>query len=156
MLFRSPDECVAMGAAIQGGKLGNQLVPGSTASEIILMDVTPLSLSIETFGGIASRLIERNTTIPTRHSQIFTTVGNYQTSVDIKVYQGERKFTKDNKLIANFRLSGIRRAMAGIPQIEVTFDIDVNGIVNVSAKDLDSNNEQIGRASCRERVYTPV
>ncbi len=138
----NPDECVAMGAAIQGGKLGNQLVPGSTASEIILMDVTPLSLSIETFGGIASRLIERNTTIPTRHSQIFTTVGNYQTSVDIKVYQGERKFTKDNKLIANFRLSGIRRAMAGIPQIEVTFDIDVNGIVNVSAKDLDSNNEQ--------------
>lgn len=138
----NPDECVAMGAAIQGGKLGNQLIPGSTASEIILMDVTPLSLSIETFGGIASRLIERNTTIPTRHSQIFTTVGNYQTSVDIKVYQGERKFTKDNKLIANFRLSGIRRAMAGIPQIEVTFDIDVNGIVNVSAKDLDTNNEQ--------------
>ena len=138
----NPDECVAMGAAIQGGKLGNQLIPGSTASEIILMDVTPLSLSIETFGGIASRLIERNTAIPTRHSQIFTTVGNFQTSVDIKVYQGERKFTKDNKLIANFKLSGIRRAMAGIPQIEVTFDIDVNGIVNVSAKDLDTNNEQ--------------
>jgi len=138
----NPDECVAMGAAIQGGKLGNQLIPGSAASEMILMDVTPLSLSIETYGGIASRLIERNTTIPTRHSQIFTTVGNFQTSVDIKVYQGERKFTKDNKLIGNFRLSGIRRAMAGVPQIEVTFDIDVNGIVSVSAKDLGTNNEQ--------------
>lgn len=138
----NPDECVAMGAAVQGGKLGNQLIPGSTASEIILMDVTPLSLSIETVGGVSSRLIERNTTIPTRHSQIFTTAGNFQTSVDIKVFQGERKFTRDNKLLGNFKLSGIKRAMAGTPQIEVTFDIDANGIVNVSAKDLGTGHEQ--------------
>lgn len=138
----NPDECVALGAAVQGGKLGNQLQSGSAASEIILMDVTPMSLSIETMGGIASRLIERNTTIPTRHSQIFTTAGNFQTSVDIKVFQGERKFTRDNKLLGNFRLNGIKRAMAGVPQIEVTFDIDVNGIVNVSAKDLGTGREQ--------------
>ena len=138
----NPDECVAIGAAVQGGKLGNQLQAGSAASEIILMDVTPMSLSIETMGGIASRLIERNTTIPTRHSQIFTTAGNFQTSVDIKVFQGERKFTRDNKLLGNFRLNGIKRAMAGVPQIEVTFDIDVNGIVNVSAKDLGTGREQ--------------
>ena len=138
----NPDECVALGAAVQGGKLGNQLQAGSAASEIILMDVTPISLSIETMGGIASRLIERNTTIPTRHSQIFTTAGNFQTSVDIKVFQGERKFTRDNKLLGNFRLNGIKRAMAGVPQIEVTFDIDVNGIVNVSAKDLGTGREQ--------------
>lgn len=138
----NPDECVALGAAVQGGKLGNQLQAGSAASEIILMDVTPMSLSIETMGGIASRLIERSTTIPTRHSQIFTTAGNFQTSVDIKVFQGERKFTRDNKLLGNFRLNGIKRAMAGVPQIEVTFDIDVNGIVNVSAKDLGTGREQ--------------
>ena len=138
----NPDECVALGAAVQGGKLGNQLQTGSAASEIILIDVTPMSLSIETMGGIASRLIERNTTIPTRHSQIFTTAGNFQTSVDIKVFQGERKFTRDNKLLGNFRLNGIKRAMAGVPQIEVTFDIDVNGIVNVSAKDLGTGREQ--------------
>lgn len=138
----NPDECVALGAAVQGGKLGNQLQAGSAASEIILMDVTPMSLSIETMGGIASRLIERNTTIPTRHSQIFTTAGNFQTSVDIKIFQGERKFTRDNKLLGNFRLNGIKRAMAGVPQIEVTFDIDVNGIVNVSAKDLGTGREQ--------------
>lgn len=138
----NPDECVALGAAVQGGKLGNQLQASSAASEIILMDVTPMSLSIETMGGIASRLIERNTTIPTRHSQIFTTAGNFQTSVDIKVFQGERKFTRDNKLLGNFRLNGIKRAMAGVPQIEVTFDIDVNGIVNVSAKDLGTGREQ--------------
>ena len=163
----NPDECVAMGAAIQGGKLSGQLMPGSGASEIILMDVTPMSLSIETVGGIASRLIERNTTIPTRHSQIFTTAGNFQTSVDIKVFQGERKFTRDNKLLGNFRLSGIKRAPAGTPQIEVTFDIDVNGIVNVSAKDLGTGNlqsititsnsnmteEEIQRAMWEARVY---
>lgn len=163
----NPDECVAMGAAIQGGKLSGQLIPGSGASEIILMDVTPMSLSIETVGGIASRLIERNTTIPTRHSQIFTTAGNFQTSVDIKVFQGERKFTRDNKLLGNFRLSGIKRAPAGTPQIEVTFDIDVNGIVNVSAKDLGTGNlqsititsnsnmteEEIQRAMWEARVY---
>ena len=163
----NPDDCVAMGAAIQGGKLSGQLMPGSGASEIILMDVTPMSLSIETVGGIASRLIERNTTIPTRHSQIFTTAGNFQTSVDIKVFQGERKFTRDNKLLGNFRLSGIKRAPAGTPQIEVTFDIDVNGIVNVSAKDLGTGNlqsititsnsnmteEEIQRAMWEARVY---
>lgn len=138
----NPDECVAIGAAVQAGKLGGQLMAGSAASEMILMDVTPLSLSIETVGGVLSRLIERNTTIPTRHSQIFTTAGNFQTSVDIKVFQGERKFTRDNKLLGNFRLSGIKRAMAGTPQIEVTFDIDANGIVNVSAKDLGTGHEQ--------------
>jgi molecular chaperone DnaK len=138
----NPDECVAMGAAIQGGKLSGQLVSSGGAADIILMDVTPMSLSIETLGGIASRIIERNTTIPTRHSQIFTTAGNFQTSVEIKVYQGERKFTRDNKLLGNFKLSGIKRAMAGTPQIEVTFDIDVNGIVNVSAKDLGTGNLQ--------------
>ena len=138
----NPDECVAIGAAVQSGKLGGQLMAGSAASEMILMDVTPLSLSIETVGGVSSRLIERNTTIPTRHSQIFTTAGNFQTSVDIKVFQGERKFTRDNKLLGNFRLSGIKRAMAGTPQIEVTFDIDANGIVNVSAKDLGTGHEQ--------------
>lgn len=138
----NPDECVAIGAAVQAGKLGGQLMAGSAASEMILMDVTPLSLSIETVGGVSSRLIERNTTIPTRHGQIFTTAGNFQTSVDIKVFQGERKFTRDNKLLGNFRLSGIKRAMAGTPQIEVTFDIDANGIVNVSAKDLGTGHEQ--------------
>ena len=138
----NPDECVAIGAAVQAGKLGGQLMAGSAASEMILMDVTPLSLSIETVGGVSSRLIERNTTIPTRHSQIFTTAGNFQTSVDIKVFQGERKFTRDNKLLGNFRLSGIKRAMAGTPQIEVTFDIDANGIVNVSAKDVGTGHEQ--------------
>ena len=138
----NPDECVALGAAVQGGKLGGNLFPGSPADEIILMDVTPLSLSIETVGGIASRLIDRNTTIPTRHSQIFTTAANFQSSVDVKVFQGERKFTKDNRLIGNFRLSGIKRAPAGVPQIEVTFDIDANGIVNVSARDLGTGNEQ--------------
>lgn len=138
----NPDECVAIGAAVQAGKLGGQLMAGSAASEMILMDVTPLSLSIETVGGVSSRLIERNTTIPTRHSQIFTTAGNFQTSVDIEVFQGERKFTRDNKLLGNFRLSGIKRAMAGTPQIEVTFDIDANGIVNVSAKDLGTGHEQ--------------
>ncbi|MDO4556126.1 MAG: molecular chaperone DnaK [Lachnospiraceae bacterium] len=138
----NPDECVALGAAIQGAKFGNELIVGSAASEMILMDVTPLSLSIETVGGVASRLIERNATIPCRHSQIFTTAGNFQTSVDIKVYQGERKFTKDNKLLGNFQLSGIKKALAGRPQIEVTFDIDANGIVTVSAKDLGTGNAQ--------------
>ena len=138
----NPDECVAIGAAVQAGKLGGQLMTGSAASEMILMDVTPLSLSIETVGGVSSRLIERNTTIPTRHSQIFRTAGNVQANVDIKVFQCERKFTRDNKLLGNFRLSGIKRAMAGTPQIEVTFDIDANGIVNVSAKDLGTGHEQ--------------
>lgn len=138
----NPDECVALGAAVQGGKLGGQLMAGSAAAELILMDVTPLSLSIETLGGIATRLIERNTPIPTRHSKIFSTAGNFQTSVEIKVLQGERQFARDNKLLGNFKLSGIKPAMAGVPQIEVTFDIDANGIVQVSAKDLGTGKQQ--------------
>lgn len=139
----NPDECVALGAAIQGGKLNYEMVTSSAAADIVLMDVTPLSLSIETIGGVANVLIERNTTIPTRHSKIFTTAGNFQKSVDIKVYQGERKFVRDNKLLGNFRLDGIKRAPAGVPQIEVTFDIDVDGIVKVSAKDLSTGKEQM-------------
>ncbi|MDD3219871.1 MAG: molecular chaperone DnaK [Lachnospiraceae bacterium] len=140
----NPDECVALGAAVQAEKLsgGHALIVGSNAAEMILMDVTPLSLSIETVGGVASVLIPRNSSIPTRHSQIFTTAGNFQRSVDIKIYQGERRFTRDNKMLGNFRLDGIKRAMAGVPQIEVTFDIDANGIVNVSAKDLGNGKEQ--------------
>lgn len=138
----NPDECVAMGAAIQGGKLGGNVSAGSAAAELILMDVTPLSLSIETVGGVCNRIIERNSTIPTRQSKVFTTAANFQTSVDIKVYQGERQFARDNKLLGNFRLKGIKRAMAGVPQIEVTFDIDVSGIVKVSAKDLGTGKEQ--------------
>lgn len=134
----NPDECVALGAAIQGGKMAGE----AGLNEILLMDVTPLSLSIETAGGVATRLIERNTTIPTRYSQVFTTAANFQTAVDIKVLQGERAMAKDNKLIGNFRLKGIKRAMRGVPQIEVTFDIDVNGILNVSAKDLGTGKEQ--------------
>lgn len=137
----NPDECVAIGACIQGGKFSGEIVAGA-ANDIILMDVTPLSLSIETIGGVATRLIDRNTPIPTRQSQIFTTAGNFQTSVDIKVLQGERKFARDNKLLGNFRLTGIKRALAGVPQIEVSFDIDANGIVNVSAKDLGTGRQQ--------------
>ena len=143
----NPDECVAMGAALQGGKLiapstGTGMTVSSAAQNIILMDVTPLSLSIETVGGVATKIIDRNTTIPTRHSQIFTTAAPFQTAVDIKVLQGERQFARDNKLLGNFRLKGIRRAMAGVPQIEVTFAIDANGIVTVSAKDLGTGNSQ--------------
>ena len=138
----NPDECVALGAAVQGGKLGNQLQAGSAASEIILMDVTPMSLSIETMGGVATRLIERNSTIPTRYSQIFTTAMNFQTTVEIKVLQGERAMARDNQVLGTFKLKGIKRAMRGVPQIEVTFDIDVNGILNVSAKDLATGKEQ--------------
>lgn len=134
----NPDECVALGASIQGGKIAGE----SGLNEILLMDVTPLSLSIETAGGMATRLIERNSTIPTRYSQVFTTAANFQTSVDIKVLQGERAMARDNQVIGNFRLKGIKRAMRGIPQIEVTFDIDVNGILNVSAKDLGTGKEQ--------------
>lgn len=138
----NPDECVALGAAVQGGKLGGTLMPGSQAAELILMDVTPLSLSIETLGGVATRIIERNTTIPTRYSQVFSTAANFQTSVEIKVLQGERQFARDNKLLGSFRLGGIKPAMAGVPQIEVTFDIDANGIVQVSAKDLGTGKQQ--------------
>ncbi|WOO39069.1 molecular chaperone DnaK [Anaerocolumna sp. AGMB13020] len=134
----NPDECVALGASIQGGKLAGE----AGLTEILLLDVTPLSLSIETMGGVATRLIERNSTIPTKYSQVFTTAGNFQTSVDIKVLQGERQFAKDNKLIGNFKLNGIKRAMRGVPQIEVTFDIDANGILKVSARDMDTGKEQ--------------
>ncbi|MGN1378523.1 MAG: molecular chaperone DnaK [Dorea sp.] len=138
----NPDECVASGAAIQAEKLSGQLIVGSTASEMILMDVTPLTLSIETVGGVATPLIRRNTTIPAKYSQIFTTAANFQKSVDIKVLQGERRFAKDNKLIGEFRLDGIKKALAGVPQIEVTFEIDANGIVTVSAKDLGTGKAQ--------------
>jgi len=137
----NPDECVALGASVQGGKLGGEL-GASGANDILLLDVTPLSLSIETVGGVATRLIERNSTIPTRYSQVFSTAANFQTSVDIKVLQGERKFARDNKSIGNFKLKGIKRAPRGVPQIEVTFDIDVNGILSVSAKDLGTGKEQ--------------
>ena len=134
----NPDECVAIGASIQGGKLAGD----AGAGEILLLDVTPLSLSIETMGGIATKLIERNTTIPTKKSQVFSTAADNQTAVDINVVQGERKFAKDNKSLGQFRLDGIPPAMRGVPQIEVTFDIDANGIVNVSAKDLGTGKEQ--------------
>ena len=134
----NPDECVAIGASIQGGKLAGD----AGAGEILLLDVTPLSLSIETMGGIATRLIERNTTIPTKKSQIFSTAADNQTAVDINVVQGERQFARDNKSLGQFRLDGIPPAMRGVPQIEVTFDIDANGIVNVSAKDLGTGKEQ--------------
>ncbi len=134
----NPDECVALGASIQGGKLAGD----AGAGDILLLDVTPLSLSIETMGGIATRLIERNTTIPTKKSQVFSTAADNQTSVEINVLQGERQFARDNKSLGNFRLDGIAPAPRGIPQIEVTFDIDANGIVNVSAKDLGTGKEQ--------------
>ena len=134
----NPDECVALGASVQGGKLAGD----AGAGEILLLDVTPLSLSIETMGGVATRLIERNTTIPTKKSQIFSTAADNQTAVDINVVQGERQFARDNKSLGQFRLDGIPPAPRGIPQIEVTFDIDANGIVNVSAKDLGTGKEQ--------------
>lgn len=134
----NPDECVAIGASIQGGKLAGD----TGAGDILLLDVTPLSLSIETMGGVATRLIERNTTIPTKKSQIFSTAEDNQTAVDINVLQGERQFARDNKSLGHFRLDGIAPAKRGMPQIEVTFDIDANGIVNVSAKDLGTGKEQ--------------
>ncbi len=134
----NPDECVAIGASIQGGKLAGD----AGAGDILLLDVTPLSLSIETLGGVATRLIERNTTIPTKKSQVFSTAADNQTAVDINVVQGERQFAKDNKSLGQFRLDGIPPARRGVPQVEVTFDIDANGIVNVSAKDLGTGREQ--------------
>ena len=134
----NPDECVAIGASIQGGKLAGD----AGAGEILLLDVTPLSLSIETMGGVATRLIERNTTIPTKKSQIFSTAQDNQDAVDIHIVQGERQFARDNKTLGRFRLDGIAPARRGVPQIEVTFDIDANGIVNVSAKDLGTGREQ--------------
>lgn len=147
----NPDECVAIGAAVQGVKLGGEITAGN-AAEIILMDVTPLSLAIETVGGIATKIIDRNTTIPTRHSQVFSTAANFQTSVEIKVLQGERQFAKDNTLLGTFRLSGIKRAPAGVPQIEVTFDIDANGIVNVSAKDLGTGKQKQITITARSKL----
>ena len=134
----NPDECVAIGAAIQGGKLAGD----AGAGDILLLDVTPLSLSIETMGGVATKLIERNTTIPTKKSQIFSTAADNQTAVDIHVVQGERQFARDNKTLGQFRLDGILPARRGVPQIEVTFDIDANGIVNVSAMDKGTGKEQ--------------
>ncbi len=134
----NPDECVALGASVQGGKLAGD----AGAGDILLLDVTPLSLSIETMGGVATKLIERNTTIPTKKSQVFSTAADNQTAVDINVLQGERQFARDNKSLGQFRLDGIPPARRGVPQIEVTFDIDANGIVNVSAKDLGTGKEQ--------------
>ena len=133
----NPDECVALGAAYQGGVLGGDVKDG-----LLLLDVTPLSLGLETMGGVCTKIIERNTTIPTKKSQIFSTAADNQTAVDINVLQGEREFAKDNKQLGTFRLDGIAPARRGVPQIEVTFDIDANGIVHVSAKDLGTGKEQ--------------
>ena len=132
----NPDECVAMGAALQAGVLGGEV------KDILLLDVTPLSLGIETLGGVFTKLIDRNTTIPTKKSQVFSTAADGQTSVDVHVLQGEREFANANKTLGRFMLSGIAPAPRGVPQIEVTFDLDANGIVNVSAKDLATGNEQ--------------
>ncbi|OUO30925.1 hypothetical protein B5F86_02115 [Lachnoclostridium sp. An298] len=139
----NPDECVAKGAAILGSTLqGRGLVAAGTGQDLLLLDVTPLSLSIETVGGVATRIVQRNTTLPARYSQIFSTAAPYQRNVDIHVLQGERPMARDNKTIGKFRLKGIKPAPAGVPQIEVTFDIDANGILKVSARDLDTGREQ--------------
>ena len=132
----NPDECVAIGASIQGGVLGGEV------KGLLLLDVTPLSLGIETLGGVCTKMIERNTTIPTKKSQIYSTAADGQTSVEIHILQGEREFAKDNKSLGMFHLDGIAPAPRGVPQIEVTFDIDANGIVHVSAKDLGTGKEQ--------------
>ena len=137
----NPDECVAMGAALQAGRLGGEMLAGP-GEGLLLMDVTPLTLSIETVGGVATHLIERNSTIPTRFSKVFTTAAPFQNTVQIKVLQGEREFAKDNKLLGTFTLRGIKRAWAGVPKIEVTFDIDANGIVKVKARDMDTGKQQ--------------
>ena len=136
----NPDECVALGAAVQAGRLGGEMISGG--QDLLLLDVTPLTLSIETVGGVATRLVERNTTLPVHYSQVFSTAAAFQTSVEVKVLQGERPMAADNKAIGTFRLKGIKRAPAGVPQIEVTFDIDANGILTVSAKDLDTGKAQ--------------
>lgn len=149
----NPDECVAMGAAILGSNLqGNALVSKTSGQELLLLDVTPMSLSIETVGGVATKVINRNSTLPTRYSQVFTTAAPYQSSVDIHVLQGERTMARDNKQIGTFRLKGIRKAPAGVPQIEVTFDIDANGILMVSAKDLDTGKQQSITITANDRM----
>ena len=149
----NPDECVALGAAVLGSTLqGNALIAKGTGKDLLLLDVTPMSLSIETIGGVATRLIERNTTIPTRYAKVFSTAAPYQSNVDIRVLQGERPMAADNKLIGNFRLKGIRKAPAGVPQIEVTFDIDANGILKVSARDLDTMKEQSITITASDRM----
>ncbi len=149
----NPDECVAMGAAVLGNTLsGNSLVSAEPGKSLLLLDVIPMSLSIETVGGVATRLIERNTTLPIRYSKVFTTAAPYQRDVEIKVLQGERPMAKDNKKIGNFKLKGIRKAPAGVPQIEVTFDIDANGILKVSAKDLDTAKEQTITITANDRM----
>jgi len=148
----NPDECVALGAAIQADTLSGGSLMLYGKDNILLLDVTPLSLSIETFGGVATRLVERNTTLPVRCSHIFTTVAHYQRSVEINVLQGERPLAKDNRSIGRFRLDGIKRAPAGVPQIEVTFDIDTNGILKVSARDLDTGREQSITITGNERM----
>lgn len=149
----NPDECVAMGAAILGSTLqGNALVAAGPGQNLLLLDVIPLSLSIETVGGVATRLVERNTTLPTKYSRIFSTASPYQTNVEINVLQGERPMARDNKSIGKFRLKGIRKAPAGVPQIEVTFDIDANGILKVSAKDLDTQKSQSITISADDRM----
>ncbi len=149
----NPDECVAMGAAVLGSTLqGNALMAAGTGQSLLLLDVTPLSLSIETVGGVATRLVERNTTLPTKYSRIFSTASPYQTNVEINVLQGERPMAKDNKSIGKFRLKGIKRAPAGVPQIEVTFDIDANGILQVSARDMDTGKAQSITISADDRM----
>ena len=148
----NPDECVAQGAAVQGDTLSEGSMTIYGKDSILLLDVTPLSLSIETVGGVATRLVERNTTLPVRYSRIFTTAAPFQRSVEINVLQGERPMAKDNKSIGRFKLNGIKRAPAGVPQIEVTFDIDVNGILKVSAKDLDTGREQSITITGNERM----
>lgn len=149
----NPDECVATGAAILGSTLeGNTLVAAGTGQDLLLLDVIPLSLSIETVGGVATRLVERNATLPVKYSRVFSTAAPYQRDVEIHVLQGERPMAKDNKTIGKFRLKGIRRAPAGVPQIEVTFDIDTNGILKVSAKDLDTGKEQSITITANDRM----
>lgn len=149
----NPDECVAMGAAILANTLSsNAIVSSEPGKSLLLLDVTPMSLSIETVGGVATRLIDRNTTLPIRYSKIFTTAAPYQRDVEIKVLQGERPMARDNKRIGNFKLKGIRKAPAGVPQIEVTFDIDANGILKVSAKDLDTGKEQAITITANDRM----
>ena len=149
----NPDECVAKGAAILGSTLqGNGLVAAGTGKDLLLLDVTPMSLSIETVGGVATHLVERNTTLPTRYSRIFSTAAPYQRTVEIHVLQGERALARDNKTIGKFKLKGIKSAPAGVPQIEVTFDIDANGILKVSARDLDTGKEQSITITANDRM----